>query len=161
MTKVRDALSIENTLFRVLGDLTIERAAEVTNKGKDYLRACTDPDKREVLSMRDAELLDLAYHEKNGGGFPLLEAYSRRLETKHAERFVDAAALGNLGAALAKEGGEAIAALVAIGLSNADPDKLRAALPELEQCDEIVDRAIAVCRDALDRAREGAHGAPI
>jgi len=160
MTKLRDPVSIENTLYRVLGRVSIERAAELTGRGEHYLRACTDPDKREILSMRDAEVLDLEYHAATGEGFPLYEAYGRRLDTARADRFADAASLGRLGGLLAKEGGEAVAALIAIGLSNADPVQLRAALTELEQCDEIVDRGVAFIRQLLDQERSGPPHAP-
>lgn len=51
-------MTIENTLYRVLGEITIERAAEVTGRSLNYLRSLTDPNKRERLTIEDSRMLD-------------------------------------------------------------------------------------------------------
>jgi len=71
MTKERTPLSIENTLRVVLGELEVERAAELTGRSTGYLNSLTDEDKREQLNVRDLEMLDLEHHSRFGRGFPL------------------------------------------------------------------------------------------
>ena len=71
MTKVRPPVSIENTLYRVLGELGIDKAAEVTGRTKDYLRALSDHDKREQLTVRDLISLDLACRANADPNYPL------------------------------------------------------------------------------------------
>lgn len=153
MTKLREPVTIENTLYRVLGELTIERAAEATGRAVSYLRALTDPDKREQLTVRDLELLDLACHEKLGQGFPLFEALGRRLETARADRFAGAACIGRHAVEVAKENGEAVAALLEAALSAGDPRLLEEALRQSEDVHRVVTATIATIRDQLSRSR--------
>ena len=155
MTKVRPPVSIENALYRVLGDVTIERAAEVTGRAEHYLRALSDPDKREQLTVRDLELLDLEHNARRAEGFPLFEALGRRLQTARAERFADAAANGRNAIALARESGEATAALMEAAIDGGDPKLLERALRELEDAHVVSSSAIACVRDQLARARDG------
>lgn len=151
MTLLRDPVTIENTLFTVLGELTVELAAELTGRHVGYLNNLTHPGRRETLSVRDLEILDLAYAKATGKGMPLFEALSRRLESAQADLFADARAIGETAGRLAKEGGEAAAALIEAALSNGNPDKLKAALRECEQSDAVNDHAIAQLRQALKR----------
>jgi hypothetical protein len=160
MTVPRDPVTIEDKLLHVLGTLTLKVAAEVTGRHQGYLNALTHPDRRETLAVRDLELLDLAYAKQTGAGFPLTEALLRRMESNQANQFADAREIGRLGGAIAKEGGEAAAACIDAALSNGDPEKLKAALRELEQSDEVTDRAIAMIRQVLARARDGPAPAP-
>ena len=154
MTKLREPVSIENALLLTLGRLTIERAAEVTGRQPHYLRAASDPDKPDqLLSVRDMELLDLASHADFGDGFPLYEALGRRLESSAAERFADQAAIGRACMAVAKETGDATAAMIAASLPGASIPELETALRELEEADASTDGAIAVVRSALNHAR--------
>jgi hypothetical protein len=155
MTKPRPPVSIENTLLRVLGEITIERAAEVTGRAESYLRALSDHDKREFITARDIELLDLEHNAQRGEGFPIYEALGRRLQTARAERFTDAAANGRNAIALARESGEAIAALMAAVIDAGDPKLLEHALRELEDAHVVSASAISCVRDQLARANGG------
>ena len=153
MTKLREPVTIENALLLVVARLTPERAAEVTGRDAAYLRVLHDPDRREQLTVRDLELLDLEHQAQFGEGFPLYEALGRRLESSAAERFADQAALGRATMAVAKECGEAMAAMIAAGLPGADRKTIEEALRQLEEADASTDAAIAVFRNAL--ARDG------
>jgi len=137
----------------VLGELTIEHAAKVTGRAESYLYGLHNPDKREQLTVRDLELLDLAYHAKKGEGFPLFEALGRRLETACSERFADAAQLGRVAIEVAKENGEACAALFEVAMTPGDPKLLEEALRQTEDADRVVGRAIATMREQLARHR--------
>ncbi len=160
MTCERDPVTIENRLRLVYGTLTIEHAMELTGKSEGYLTALTLPSRREKLCFRDAEILDLAYHQKTGQGFPLFEAYGLRLETAGAGRFAEAAAIADLARKAAKEGGEAVAALVDAAMSNGDPQVLKRTLRELEEADAVTTQSITAVRQALANARDGPAPAP-
>lgn len=155
MTKVRAPLSIENTLYEVLGRVGIERAGEITGRTAGYLRALSDPDKREKLTVEDAIKLDLEHHAAGGDGHPFFETIGLLLEAARAERFADAATLGRHAISVAKESGEATAALIAAALSNGSPAALETALRELEQDQAAGAAAIVDLRNALNRARDG------
>ncbi len=157
MTKVRAPITVENALFRVLGEIGIEVAAQITNRGTDYLRALSDPDRRERLTIEDAIKLDLQYREGGGLGFPIYETYGRIVEAMASERFADAAAIGKVTVRHAKEAGEATAALVAAAQPGADRAVLEAALRELEQADDATAESIATVRQALARARDAPY----
>lgn len=160
MTVEREPVTIENTLLAVMGELTMERVAALLGRHPGYLTALTHPNRRETLCVRDMELLDLAYDEKTGKGYPLYLALGRRLESARAEKFADAIAIGHLAGKLAKESGEAAQALIEAALSGGDIGKLMAALKECEESDEVNDHAIALLREAISRARDGPPPAP-
>lgn len=137
MTKRRPPVSIERALFKVLGELGIDRAAEVTGREPDYLRSMSDPDTRYQLSVADALKLDLAHRaERQEPGvavYPIYEAYGLLLDTEGGARFADAEAIHRQAAAVAKEGGEATAALIRASLPSATPADDQAALRQLEE----------------------------
>ncbi|SEM73015.1 hypothetical protein SAMN05192583_1020 [Sphingomonas gellani] len=156
MTKERAPVTIENTLYRVLGELTIELAAETTGRAESYLRALSDPDKRERLTIEDAIKLDLAWRAGGREGFPLYETFGRIIESEAAERFADADALGLLTQDYARESGEATAWLIAAMQPGASLDTLRRALKECEEADTACTPAIANLRDRIRRKTSGA-----
>lgn len=161
MTKERAPCSIENALYRVLGALGIERAAEVTERTEGYLRALSDPERREQLTVRDLELLDLAHDGAHGTGFPLFEALGRRLGTARGERFSDAAAIGRHAVDVARENGEACAALLAAALAaGSDPKALERALRETEDVHRVATEALATIRAAIARSAAGQAQGP-
>jgi hypothetical protein len=137
MTKRRAPITIENALFRVLGELGLDRAAEVTGREAGYLRSLSDPDTRYALTVADAIRLDLAYRAEReaaaGPVYPIYEAYGLILEATAKDRFASAEALQRQAAAVVQEGGEAAAALIRASLPNATLEDRRAALRELEQ----------------------------
>lgn len=146
MTKLRPPLTIENALFRVLGTIGLERAAEVTGRGADYLRSVSDPDNRYRLTIADALTLDLEHVATGGAGFPIYETYGLLLEAARAERFSDAAAIARRAIRVIKEGGEAHAALVAASQPGATDADRAAALRELEEAACELTAAMALLR---------------
>jgi hypothetical protein len=160
MTKLRPPVSIENTLYFVLGELTIERAAAVTTRSIGYLRALSDPDKRERLTVEDAIKLDLAYIAAGGSGRPFHETMGLLVEAASATRFSDAAAIGRHEVEVARENGEACAALFEASVDPTDIGTLERALRESEDSHRAAGAAIATIRDQLARARDGPPPAP-
>lgn len=152
MTKLRDPVTIENTLLMLLGTISIERAAEVTGRATGYVRNLSNPDTRERLALEDAISLDLEWRAQGNEGYPLLETYDRILHSNAADRFADATTLGRLACLVAKESGEATAALIAASLPGAGPKAWKDALRELEQSDQANGPAMAVLRELLDQA---------
>jgi hypothetical protein len=153
MTKLRPPVSIENTLYRVLGELGIERAAEVTGRDPHYLRALSDPDKRESLTVRDLVALDLACRAAGDATFPLYETVGLILVAAGAERFAAAATIGEHARELSREHGEAAAALFDAVLHPGDVRRLETALREAEEAHCASTDTIAVLTDQLARAR--------
>lgn len=152
MTKRRKPVTIENALLKVLGELGLERAAEITGHAGGYLKSLTDPDTRYRLTVEDAIKLDLAYRAEReegvAGVYPLYEAYGLILEVAGASRFATAEQLHRHAARVAKEGGEASAALILASLPNATPEHRKAALKELED-------AIAADKAAIQLLSDG------
>lgn len=151
MTKEREPASIEDALMAVLGQLKVKEAAALLGRSPSYLMATTDPDKREQLSVRDMELLDLAHHAQFGQGFPLYETLGRRLATARAERFADAAEIGRRGARLARENGEAVTALLEAALVSGDRKLIEEALRQTEDVAREATATMACLRHVLER----------
>lgn len=154
MTKVREPVTMENTLFRVLGKLTIERAAEVTGRSESYLRALTDPDKREQLTVRDLSALDLECAAAGDASNPLYTTLGLLMDADRAERFADAAAIGRHAVDTAREGSEAVVALFEAALDPGNQPKLDRALRESEDIVRTATGAVATLRQ-LKRTRDG------
>jgi hypothetical protein len=155
MTKVRPAMSIENTLCDVLEELKLDRAAQVTGRSADYLRALSDHQRREQLTVRDLELLDRAHDDQHGTGFPLFQALGRRLETARTDRVVDAAALRTHAVDLARENGEALSAVIEAALASGNVSSLEHALRQQEEAHCASTATLATLRDCLAHARNG------
>ena len=133
MTKVRAPISIENALFKVLGQLGIEACCEVTARKAHYLRALADPDKREQLTVTDAIKLDLAHIHSGGGGAPIFETIALIIKAAHGELFSDAQAIGVQAQRVIREGGEAHVALFEAAQPAASEAALRESLRQLEE----------------------------
>ena len=147
MTKQRPPVSIENTLYRVLGDIGIDRAAEVTGREQSYLRGLSDQDRREQLTVRDMLTLDIACREAGDPTFPFYETIGLLLKEASAERFADAAAIGRHAQVTARESGEALAAIMAAAIAaGSDPRAIDHALRETEEAYGAFGDVIATLR---------------
>lgn len=133
MTKERAPLTVENALFRVLGAIGVEVAAEATGRSESYLRALSDPDKRECLSCEDALRLDLEHIARGHDGAPITETMALILDQRQAERFADQAELLRRTKIAISEGAEAQVALLSAAQPGASLADLAAARRETEQ----------------------------
>ncbi|WP_267414719.1 hypothetical protein [Sphingomonas sp. GC_Shp_4] len=143
-------MTVENTLHLVIGTISIERAAEVTGRSLGYLRALSNPYTRERLAFDDAIKLDLEWRAQQQEGYPLLETYERILKSEAQLRFASAEAIGRLACIVAKEAGEATAALVAASMPGASRETWKVALRELEEAGQANAPAIALLRELID-----------
>lgn len=149
MTKRRAPVSIENTLYRVLGELGIERAAEVTGRSESHLRALTDPDKRERLTVEDGIKLDLACAAAGDDTRPIYTTMGLLLKDATADRHACAVAIGRAAQTVNFENAEAVAALMAIALDPTSDPKLREhALRQAEEAHEAYGDTIQLLRAA-------------
>ena len=140
MTKLRAPLSIEQALQRIAGQLAsgVEGMAAVSARQPATIRSWMDPDRPEQVSLDAAIALDLAYQAEGGTGAPLFEAYAARLQLAEATRFADRHCLLHHAHGVAKEGGEAIAAIIAAARPGASEADRRAAHRETAEAYEKI-----------------------
>lgn len=150
MTKRRAPLTVENALFRVLGELTVERAAEVTGRAPAYLRAIADPDRREQLTVIDLLALD-SEAIRCGHGAPLFETVGALLKSVQSEVFADELAIADVLGELLKEDAEAHQALCRAMRPGAPFGSVEAALVELEQSAHAHQRGMTVLRAIVEQ----------
>lgn len=138
MTKLRAPLSIEQALQRIAGQLPtgVEAMAAVAQRQPGTIRAWMDPDRTEQVTLDAAIALDLAFQAEGGSGAPLFEAYATRLQLAEAARFADRHRLLDHAHGVAKEGGEAIAAIIAAARPDATELDRRAAHREAAEAYE-------------------------
>jgi len=151
VTKERDPGTMEDALLRVLGKLGMEAACAATRRQDHYLRAVSDPDKpTQNLTVPDMLALDEAYIAVGGIGAPLWETAGRLLKARCTTQFADAAALGQVGKDMVREGGEAFAAMFDVTQpGGGDRHARRKALKELTDLQLKVSEAIGVLTVSL------------
>lgn len=149
MTKARPPLSIENALFKVLGQLGIDAAAELTGREPGYLRSLSDPDNRYRLTCEDALKLDDA-HQALTGERPIYETMGLMIEARNATRFADVAELRRKAVSVVLEAGQAHAALVAATCDGAGEKDLLTFIREAEESVGETTSAIAAAKAMLD-----------
>lgn len=123
MTKLRPPLSFHQAITRIGGRLGWERCAEIVGQAERTVRNWSDPATNALPRLDDALLLDAAYRADGAGEAPILAVYGLKLE---AELLVpgEAGELADAAACVAKETGEAVAALVQAAKPGA-PDAAR------------------------------------
>lgn len=158
MTKLRKPLTIEQALDKAIGDLTMDGAVEATGRKASYLRALTDPEKRETLTVVDLVKLDTA-HIAQDGTAPLLDAVTTIIKSVRASVFTDAAMLGDHVVAVMKENAEAECALFEASRPGADDAAWAKAERELAEALPKGNAVLAFIRQVRE-AREAARAPP-
>lgn len=138
MTKPRKPLSVEQALQRIAGQLEggVEAMGRIAGRQPGTIRLWMDPDRAEQVSLEAAIELDLAFQAEGGTGAPLFEAYATRLQLAEASRFADRGRLLDQAHGVAKEGGEAIAAIILATRPDATPADRREAHREAAEAYE-------------------------
>ena len=152
MTIEREAATTEDTLYRVLGNIKIARAAEVTGRKPDYLRVLSHPDRRECLTFDDAMSLDQE-HIAFDGTAPFFELFGARLQLALGEVYVDATALHRAALEVLEEDGHAHVALVAASVAQASDAALAASIRESLESAAAHNRAACIAQRILDKRR--------
>jgi hypothetical protein len=135
VTKPRSPLSTEQALQRIAGQLAsgVQSMAEVADRQTGTVRAWMDPDRPEQVPFECAIALDLAFQAEGGEGAPLFEVYATAFKLASAQRFASRRRLLDFTSAIAKEAGEAVAALVHGARDDAGEAERRLAAREVDE----------------------------
>jgi len=148
MTKRREPLTFHRALTVVAAQIGWDRCAMITGRSERQVRNWSDPDADSEISILDANRLDKAFIASGGDHAPFGQVYNTLLEIAAAETD---SCLVNAAANAAKEGGEAVSAMLDAATSR-DPAKRRRARKEGEEAIAALTRGLA----ALDAQEKGA-----
>ena len=149
MTKRREPLTYHHALTQIAALIGWDRCAAICGVSERAVRYWSDPDCETEIRMLDAERLDRAFLSAGGDHAPFHRLYSLRLEI--AAREAEGRNFALLAANAAKEGGEAVAALIVAGSDPSCPRARRIALTEMEQAvDALTDGIAALKKGASD-----------
>lgn len=128
----------------------INQASEVTGRAKAYLSDASDPDKRLLLTCRDAVALDAA-HDRLIGGRPIHDMMGLMIDdtgngATSCERQLMDATIDAF-----RESSEAHAALLEASLPNASPAKRKKAMRELVQAFSAKRRIMPILQKMLQQ----------
>ncbi|GMM59892.1 hypothetical protein [Novosphingobium pituita] len=149
MTKRRDPLTFHRALTVIAGRIGWDKCAMIVGRSERLVRMWSDPDADSEISIIDALRLDKAFLAAGGDHAPLHRVYSFQvdLETAAGDLCMTRAA-----ASVAKESGEAVAALLDAALNPDDAQALRRARKEGEEALAALTDGLA----ALGRSQAGA-----
>lgn len=151
MTKPRPPGTVEDALDKVIGVLSIASCAAATGRSTGYLRALSDPDKREQLTVIDMIKLDLAHMDAGLPGTPIFEAVGHMLKAAQPEFFSNAYELGRVTVDVVREDSEAHVALIEASLPGADRRALQHALRQEMDSIEAGTRAVVALKASIAR----------
>lgn len=133
MTKARDPLTFEDAVTKIAAEIGWDGCAAAVGKTERLVRYWSDPDEDREPSITQALRLDAAYRAKTGGNAsPMLTAYAHLLGL---DGFCPetGAALISLAATVARETGEAAAAVMEAALPGATDATRASAIREIDE----------------------------
>lgn len=149
MTKLREPLTYQRTLTNVAALIGWDRCAAICGvRSVEAVRRWSDPDCETEIRMIDAERLDRAYMDHGGDHAPFHRLHALRLDI--AGRDTPDQCLAFLAGQVAKESGEAIAAMIEASGSK-DVRQRRRARQEIHEAVDAMKTSLA----ALDRQEKG------
>lgn len=148
MTKLREPLTYQLTLTEVAAAIGWDRCAAICGVSERSVRNWSDHDCEVEIRMIDAERLDRAFLDYGGDHAPFHRLHALRLDI--AGRDAPDRDLAMLGGLVAKETGEAVAALIDAS-GNRDPRVRRRARKEIQEAIESLTDGLA----GLDQAEKG------
>ncbi|WP_439569080.1 hypothetical protein [Sphingopyxis sp.] len=153
MTKARAPLSIDAALARIAGQLTngFDDMARVAGRQVRTVRNWSDPDTAEQVPVDCAIALDLAYIAAGGSGAPIFEAYALKLELADAAKFGDRHQLLRHAQDVARETGEANAAIIGAAHPAATKTDRARALAEATEAREALNQVIPLLAAEVDQ----------
>ena len=153
MTKARAPLSIDAALARIAGQLPegFEEMARVVGRQVRTVRNWSDPDTAEQVPVNCAIALDLAYIAAGGTGAPIFEAYALKLELADAAKFGDRHQLLRHAQDVARETGEANAAIIGAAHPAATKNDRARALAEATEAREALNQVIPLLAQEIDQ----------
>ena len=141
MTKARLPLTFPDAVTRIAGRITWAGCADATGKSERAVRAWSDPEMDRCPCIDDCLALDAAYLAAGGGEPPMLAVYQARLD-RAVQAPADSAALSRTTSLVAKEAGEAVAALVLASAPGASPGDRVVAAREAAEAVEVLTEAM-------------------
>lgn len=145
MTKRREPLTFHSALTKVAALIGWDRCGAICGVTERAVRNWSDPDTESEIRMLDAERLDRAHLAAGGDHAPFHRVYSLRLEI--AQREAASRDLMATAAHAAKEGGEAVQALILAAAPDATPEMRRTARKEGQEAIDALTESLA----AIDR----------
>lgn len=144
MTKARAPLSIEDAIIRIAAQVDggFRRMAEIVGRERRTVQNWSDPDTPEQVPVDCAIALDLAHIAAGGTGAPIFEAYALKLELADAAKFGDRHQLLRHAQELARETGEANAAIIGAAHPAASAADRQIALKEATEARAKLDEVI-------------------
>lgn len=144
MTKVRAPLSIEDAIIRIAAQVDggFKEMAGIVGRERRTVQNWSDPDTPEQVPVDCAIALDIAYMAAGGTGAPIFEAYALKLELAEASRFGDRHQLLRHAQDVAKETGEANAAIIGAAHAGATAADRARALREATEARTALDQVI-------------------
>lgn len=155
MTKLRPPVSEGQALDRIAGVLEWSGMAKLLGKAERTVRNWGEPDTTAGISYRDALALDVAYQLKGGQGAPLYDCYALRLNMAQAVMNADAEALSRAAKAAAKEGGEAVAALIEASRPGATAADRLIAKREVQESIEVLASTLPMLEQPSEKSGLG------
>lgn len=149
MTKPREAITFNRALTTVAELLGWDRCAAICGRSERTVRNWSDPDTDTEISVLDARRLDAAYLGAGGNHAPFHRTFALQLELESRLPVDEAQAINDAAAKAAKEGGEAIAALITAAAPGTGPAQRRKAQIEVKEAIE----ALGIGLDVLGKDR--------
>lgn len=148
MTKRREPLTFHRALTEIAGRIGWDKCAMLVGRSERLVRMWSDPEADSEISIIDALRLDKAFLASGGEHAPFNRVFTLQLEIASSEVDIDVTLAA---AKAAKEGGEAVAALIAAATRPTDIEARRRAYHEAEEAVDALTDGIA----ALKRQEQG------
>lgn len=150
MTKIREPITFGHALTEVAKLIGWDRCAGITGRSERTVRNWSDPDTDQEISVLDARRLDAAYLSAGGEYPPFHRTFALQLELESRTPVNEAQALTNAAAVAAKEGGEAIAAMLKAAAPGTGPAQRRKAKQEVKEAIEALGIGLGVLGQSED-----------
>lgn len=146
MTKRREPITFHRALTIVAAHIGWDRCAAICGVTERAVRNWSDPDTDAEIRLIDARRLDQAYLEHGGAEPPFMQVYQLQLELAALSATDRSKCLSLAASAAAKEGGEAVAALIRASQPHAGAADRRAAEREAEEAIAALSKGLAILR---------------
>ena len=158
MTQLRAPLTYPAAMTRVAGVLGWPVCAQMARRGVRAVRYWSQDNCTSSPTIAQALAYDAAYQAAGGEGAPFLDAFAFQLQGAREQHDACRRQLAEAIADASSEGGEAIAAAVALTVSNASPLQALRALAEAEQARSAVGQLIRCLQKFLPSGTGSAAG---
>lgn len=148
MTKLREPITFHRALMVIAARIGWDRCAAICGRSERLVRMWSDPDVDSEISILDALRLDKAFVASGGDHGPFQRVFTLQLDVLARDVALD---IAHAAASAAKEGGEAVAALIAAASRPHDPEARRLAYQEAEEAVGALKDGVA----ALKRQEQG------